>query len=295
MGAPYDIVIVGGGPAGLSLASLVGGHGLRIAIVDEWGEEQLAAPAPDGRDIALTHRSVQILKTIGAWSCIARDDIAPIKRACVKNADQVHALNFNHDSTGKAALGHVVSNQSIRAALYQATKERENVEFITGAAANDLDLGGPVAKIALASGAVLEAQLVVAADSRFSAMRRKAGIGADIRDFGHTCIVCRLKHEKPHDGTAYEWFDMDRTLAILPLNNRESSVVLTQPANAAARSMHMSAEAFAADIERRFAGQWGRMELSGTRHVYPLVAVYADRFCARNFALIGDGPSACIP
>lgn len=291
----YDLVIVGGGPAGLSLACLAGGLGLRIAVVDKQGLDQLAAPPRDGRDIALTHRSVQILEKAGAWSTIAAEDIAPIRRACVKNADESHVLSFDHDCTGRPALGYLVSNQILRAALYRAAKRDENVEFITGDTATGLVLGGPLAGISLASGKSLTAHLVVAADSRFSEMRRKAGIGADIRDFGHACIVCRLKHEKPHDGTAYEWFDTDQTLAVLPLNNRQSSIVITQPANSAARAMELPSQAFAADVERRFARRWGRMELSGERHAYPLVAVYADRFCGERFALIGDAAVGMHP
>jgi len=291
----YDIVIVGAGPAGLSFACLASEHGLKIALIDQQGEELLASPPSDGRDIALTHRSIQILKNIGAWSNIAVEDIAAIKRACVKNADQSYVLNFDHDRTGRTALGYLVSNQIIRRTLYQAAKTRENVEFVTGATAMDLKLGPSIATVSLSSGEVLEAPLVVAADSRFSEMRRKAGIGAEMRDFGHVCIVCRMKHEKPHGGTAYEWFDTDKTLAVLPLNNNESSIVITQPAGSAARAMDIPGGEYAADVERRFAGQWGAMELSGERHAYPLVATYADCFCARRFALIGDAAVGMHP
>ena len=164
----YDLVIVGGGPAGLSLACLAGGLGLRIAVVDQQGLDQLASPARDGRDIALTHRSVQILGKAGAWSTIAAEDIAPIRRACVKNADESHVLSFDHDCTGRAALGYLVSNQSLRAALYRAARSDENVEFITGDTATGLELGGPLAGISLTSGKSLTTSLVVAADSRFS-------------------------------------------------------------------------------------------------------------------------------
>jgi ubiquinone biosynthesis UbiH/UbiF/VisC/COQ6 family hydroxylase len=291
----YDIVIVGAGPAGLSFACLASEHGLKIALIDQQGEELLAAPPSDGRDIALTHRSIQILKKIGAWSNIAVEDIAAIKRACVKNADQSYVLNFDHDRTGRTALGYLVSNHIIRAALYRAAKTRENVEFVTGATAMDLKLGPSIATVSLSSGEMLEAPLVVAADSRFSEMRRKAGIGAEMRDFGHVCIVCRMKHEKPHGGTAYEWFDTDKTLAVLPLNNNESSIVITQPTGSAARAMDIPGGEYAADVERRFAGQWGAMELSGERHAYPLVATYADSFCTRRFALIGDAAVGMHP
>ena len=147
MGVCFDMVIVGGGSAGLSLACLAGGLGLKIALVDQQSEEHLAVPAPDGRDIALTHRSVQILETIGAWNDIAAEDVAPIKRACVKNADQSHVLSLDHERTGRPALGYLVSNHIIRTALYRAAKKRENVEFITGAAAKDFELGDALRRL----------------------------------------------------------------------------------------------------------------------------------------------------
>ncbi|MGZ5914680.1 MAG: 5-demethoxyubiquinol-8 5-hydroxylase UbiM [Hyphomicrobium sp.] len=295
MQARYDMVIVGAGPAGLSLACLAGAAGLKIAIVDEQREEQIARPAYDGRDIALTHRSVECLKQAGVWSAIADADVAPISNACVKNADEPALLRFDPGAMGEKALGYLVSNQVLRAALYAGAKARDSIELVTGATATAVELGGTAAKVSLATGDDLAARLVVAADSRFSKLRRMAGIGADLRDFGRVCIVCRIKHEQAHDGTAYEWFDTDQTLAVLPLNNRESSIVLTLPATAAARAMELPAPAFAADVERRFARRWGAMELSGARHAYPLVGVYADRFVAKRFALIGDAAVGMHP
>ncbi|MFA6139250.1 MAG: 5-demethoxyubiquinol-8 5-hydroxylase UbiM [Hyphomicrobium sp.] len=295
MSASYDIVIVGGGPAGLSLACLTSDLGLRVAVVDRLGEEKLADPAPDGRDIALTHRSVRILGEIGVWSALAPADIAPIRSARVRNADQPQLLCFDTDRTGRDALGYLVGNQILRRALYRTAKLRESVELVAGETANRLELGGAFASIALSSGRVLEAPLLVAADSRFSELRRKAGIGADMRDFGQICIVCRLRHERPHDGTAYEWFDTGQTLAVLPLNGQTSSIVLTQPASTAAHTLAISAPAFAADIERRLSSRWGSMQLDGERHAYPLVAVYADRFCGRRVALVGDAAVGMHP
>jgi len=291
----YDIVIVGGGPVGLGFACLAGGLGLQVAIVEDKAEALLADPPPDGRDIALTYRSVQILEDLGVWRGIDVAEIAPIARARVRNAASPYLLRLDHERTGCGALGYLVSNQILRRRLYHAAKERKDVDFLTGTGANTLDLDDPVARISLSSGDTLEATLVVAADSRFSSMRRKAGIGAQMRDFGQVAIVCRMKHEKPHDGTAYEWFGTDRTLAVLPLNNREVSIVLTLPGNAGPRAMGLSPHDFAADIEQRFSSQWGHMEPSGERYAYPLVVVYADRFSAHRFALIGDAAVGMHP
>jgi len=288
-------VIVGGGPAGLGFACLASGLGLRLAVVENQAEALLADPAPDGRDIALTLYTIQILKEIGAWCKIADADIAPIKRACVRNAKSPHLLRFDHARTKWPALGQLVSNQSIRKALYQAAKDRANVDLLTGTSVTGLAFEGPAARASLSTGETLDCSLVVGADSRFSNVRRMAGISAQMRDFSRVAIVCRLMHEKPHDGTAYEWFDTDQTLAVLPLNDRESSIVITLPGSAASRAMGLPPNEFAADVERRFSAMWGRMELSTERHAYPLVSAYADRFSAHRLALIGDAAVGMHP
>lgn len=291
----YDVVVIGGGPAGLSFACLAGRLDLKVAVVDTVREEQLAAPAIDGRDIALTHRSVQVLERLGVWGAIPPEEVAPIRRACVLNADQSQLLHFDPPASRRAELGYLVSNHILRTLLYREAKKVATVELIAGVEAKDIDLGGPLARVSLASGNDLEAPLVVAADSRFSKIRRQAGIGAEMRDFGRTCIVCRMKHEKAHDGTAYEWFDKDWTLAVLPLSDRLSSIVITQPASVAAETSRMPASALAAQVAEKFAGRWGPMELVGERHSYPLVAVYAERFATRHLALIGDAAVGMHP
>lgn len=295
MRARYDVAIIGSGPAGLACACLAGVAGLHVAVVEKEPEEILAAPPPDGREIALTHRSVQIFESLGVWGRISPEQIAPIKRACVRNGPSADLLSFGPERTGREALGFLVSNHVIRASLYECAKSHETIEFISGNGCTEVELGELRARISLRSGEALEAALVVAADSRFSEMRRKAGIGADMCDFGRVCIVCRMRHQRPHDSTAYEWFDTDQTMAVLPLNNRVSSIVLTMAASAAPHAMRQPADAFAADVERRFRGQWGRMELSSERYAYPLVAVYAHRFHTRRFALVGDAAVGMHP
>jgi ubiquinone biosynthesis UbiH/UbiF/VisC/COQ6 family hydroxylase len=136
---------------------------------------------------------------------------------------------------------------------------------------------------------------VVAADSRFSAARRHAGIGAAMLDFGRSMIVCRMAHERPHRGVATEWFGHGQTIAMLPLRGDASSAVLTLPPAEVERLLALSAEAFGAEVTRRYEGRLGAMRLVGTRHAYPLVAVYAHRFAARRFALLGDAAVGMHP
>jgi ubiquinone biosynthesis UbiH/UbiF/VisC/COQ6 family hydroxylase len=289
------MVIVGGGPAGLSLACLAASAGRTIAIVDEQPQDVLASPLPDGRDIALTHRSVRLLKEIGVWDALLPADISPIRKASVGNAAKLHILGFDPAAAGRTALGYLVANHTLRAALFAALRQRTGVDLICGELASRLDLGETSAGVHLSSGRKLSAPLLVAADGRFSRLRRMAGISAGIRDFGRVCIVCRMRHELAHDSTAIEWFGEDRTLAVLPLNNNLSSIVLTLPADAADKAMAVAPEEFAEDVARRFSHTWGTMHVSGNRHAYPLVAVYADTFIARRLALLGDAAVGMHP
>jgi ubiquinone biosynthesis UbiH/UbiF/VisC/COQ6 family hydroxylase len=151
------------------------------------------------------------------------------------------------------------------------------------------------AEVRLADGRALRAPLVVAADSRFSDSRRRAGIGADMRDFGRVVIVCRMAHERPHERIAYECFHYGRTLAVLPLNGEVSSIVITLATDQADAVMNMPPEEFSRLVRDQFGARLGDMRLLGERHVYPLVAVYADRFIAPRLALLGDAAVGMHP
>lgn len=295
LAARCDLAIIGAGPAGLACAILAVKAGLRVAVVEREAESALSAPRPDGRDIALTHRSVATLQRLGVWQRLAASDIAPIRRAAVRNGASPELLDMGAERTSRDALGFLVGNYILRQQLYRQTKEETAITLVTGVAVKDFELGKDIAKLTLASGEAIEASLIVAADSRFSEMRRKAGIGADMKDFGRVCIVSRMRHSLPHDATAYEWFDVDQTLALLPLNDQQSSIVVTLPADRANTLMRMPAEEFAGDVERRLASRLGHMQLAGDRHAYPLVATYAHTFATHRFALVGDAAVGMHP
>jgi 2-polyprenyl-6-methoxyphenol hydroxylase-like FAD-dependent oxidoreductase len=153
---------------------------------------------------------------------------------------------------------------------------------------------------ALASGAHLSGRLIVAADTRFSEMRRRIGIGAAMHDFGASMLVCRMAHEAPHHEVATEWFGYGQTIAMLPLNGKPefphlSSLVLTMSAREIERLRTLDDAAFGAEITSRYQGRLGAMRLVSSRYVYPLVSVYAQRFVAPRFALVGDAAVGMHP
>ncbi len=291
----YDIIIVGAGPAGLSFATSLTSTGLRIAIVEKQSLESIAEPVFDGRDIALTHLSVHILKDLGVWGRLSDDQITPILEARVLDGQSPYSLNFDRSSDSIDALGYLVSNHHIRKAVFDVAREIENLDIIPGTSVTSVSCNTTGASVLTGDGKYLEGALVVAADSRFSETRRMMGIPASMFDFGRVCVVCRMNHALPHDNIAVECFHYGRTLAVLPLNGNQSSIVITAPMSERETIMNMTEEEFNQDVRTRFGNQYGEMHLASERYAYPLVGVHARKFFATRFALIGDAAVGMHP
>lgn len=310
--AAADVLIVGAGPAGLSLATALGQAGLRATVIERQDEAALAAPAPDGREIALTHPSGELLRRLGSWQRLAAHEVGRIGQA------QVHDGPLGRHAplqvapgagSGAAHLGWIVPNHALRRSAWQAARATPGVAIVAGAQVErvaalptraEVDFipagsapGTPATRLAAA--------LVVAADSRFSSARRQLGIGAQMTDFGRSVIVCRMRHAAPHGGVAHECFGYARTLAVLPLPDDpadgapQCSVVVTAGTAEAAALMALDAPAFAAEVQAQFGHRLGAMQLAGERHAYPLVAVYAQRFAGTRCALLGDAAVGMHP
>jgi ubiquinone biosynthesis UbiH/UbiF/VisC/COQ6 family hydroxylase len=291
----YDVIIIGGGPAGLSFASSLANTDLNVVIIEKLARDALADPPIDGRDIALTHLSIKILKELGAWSRIPSDSISSIKEARILDGVSPYFLHFDHRKVCHDALGSLIPNHLIRKALYEEVETIPSVQLITDVAVTSVNTNSEGASVLLSNSETIEASLIVAADSRFSENRRKVGISATMRDFGQVVIVCRMEHEKPHNNIAYECFHYGQTLAVLPLTGNQSSIVITAPTYRSNEIMNMSEDQFSDDISHRFKYLFGKMKLVGERYPYPLIAVHADKFATTRFALIGDAAVGMHP
>jgi ubiquinone biosynthesis UbiH/UbiF/VisC/COQ6 family hydroxylase len=298
--ADFDVIVIGAGPAGLSLAGSLAAQGLAVALVERQSEAALAAPEFDGREIALTHFSVEILRGLGAWERIPDEAIAPLREARVLNGAGGHALSLSPGGDQNERLGQLVANHHIRRALYEAAQGKPNIRLFADSMATGITAAAGHATLTLADGASLSARLIIAADTRFSEMRRRVGIGAAMQDFGASMLVCRMAHEAPHHAVATEWFGYGQTIAMLPLNGTPdcphlSSLVLTLPAREIERLRALDDAAFGAEITSRYQGRLGAMRPVSSRHIYPLVSVYARRFVAPRFALVGDAAVGMHP
>lgn len=290
----YDLIVVGAGPAGQSLVARLAHAPLKIALIDKTSQASLAAPADDGREIALTQHSIERLRELGVWPSFRDEEISPLIRAEVLDGASSFVLGFA-DRSRKAPLGALAPNAAIRRVLFERVRAQDNCDLYASAEAVLAGVDAQSARVRLSDGRVLAGKLVVAADTRFSALRQAQGIGAYMLDFGRTMLVARVAHSRPHAGVATEWFDHGQTIAMLPLTGKRSSFILTLDAKSAAEIAALDDAAFARDVERRTQRRWGAITAEGARHCYPLVAVYASRFVARRFALLGDAAVGMHP
>jgi ubiquinone biosynthesis UbiH/UbiF/VisC/COQ6 family hydroxylase len=294
----FDVVVVGAGPAGLAFTRSLAGAGLSVALIEGQDEAALRDPAFDGREIALTHHSMRLLKSLGVWDRVPATEISDLREARVLDGGSAFALTFGAD--GADRLGVLIPNHLIRRALFETVEGQAGVALMAGrrVTACGVGEGERRAWLNLDDGTTIRARLLVAADSRFSGVRDQLGVGVEMDRLGRSMMVCRMRHDQPHGHVATEWFDHGQTVALLPVADAEervSSVVLTLAAPAIAGLMGLTPEAFAGEMDRRLKGRLTGLELVGTRHAYPLATTWSRRFAGEGFALIGDAAVGMHP
>ena len=291
----FDIVIVGAGPVGIAFACGFIGTNMKVAIVDKLPKKIIANPKIDGREIALTHHSVNILKELNVWKYIPKKSVSIIKEARVLDGDSEYFLNFNHEEIKKNCLGYLIPNYIIKKNLFKRLRTLSNIAIINKTECLSVNINKQYASISLSNGKKIKTSLVVAADSRFSKMRTKMGISAFTRDFDKNMIVCRMQHEKPHKNIAYEFFRYNQTQATLPYIKNQSGIVTTVNKDFTATLMKMDKKNFNKEMEKNFNNFFGKMKLLGKRYSYPMITTYTKKFISDRFAMIGDAAVGMHP
>lgn len=301
-----DVIIVGAGPIGLSMAKALMGTGLQVALVERQSKERIATPAPDGREIAITHHTKSLLQNWHIWQRFADGDINQLKKAEVYNGNSAFVLGFDKPKAvrGKPieTLGYLVSNYLIRQKTYEATSahfgknistyfEHEVTQSTTTSTYTSLNLKN----IQTGETVVLRARLVIGADSRMSFMRKMMGIPTDMHDFGRTVLVFRTEHDKSNQGIAHEGFYYGKTLAVLPLGEYRSSMVITANNQYAKKLQALDGDGLTAHLMQWLDGRLGTMRVTSEVFSYPLLGVHARRFYGTRFALIGDAAVGMHP
>lgn len=298
-----DILIIGGGANGMIAASALAHHGLTIIIVEQADPELLRKAGADGRTVALSHASTNLMQAIGIWD--APDiDACPILDIRISDGDAPVFLHYDHEDLGEelgdAPLGHIVENWRLWNAAYRHATALDGVTYLAPATLENLERDAYGTRARLNDGSTISAPLVLACDGRNSRLRQDAGIATATWDYRQTAIVLTVAHEIPHINIAHERFLPAGPFAILPLQDdaqgrHRSSIVWTERKDLAPALLDLSDTRFAEELDRRFGDFLGELKVIGQRWSYPLSFLHAQRYTDTRLALVGDAAHAMHP
>jgi 2-octaprenyl-6-methoxyphenol hydroxylase len=293
-----DVIILGGGLVGLSLALALDRHGLSVLVVDPADPAAQIAPAYDGRATAVSSSSWRMLEMLGVAERL-EGATCPIRAIRVSEGLEPGGIAFE-PAEGDDPLGMMVENRLLRAALRDSALAAERIRLLMPARPAETVRDGNGVRVALEDGRLLAAPLLVAAEGRNSPAREAAGIPLARWAYDHVAIVATVAHERPHGETAYEIFYPGGPFAILPMlagadGRPRSAIVWSVGKRDAAAILGLAERALAHEIEKRMGGFLGTVALAGPRWTYPLGFHHAARITGLRLALAGDAAHGIHP
>lgn len=297
-GEPRDLVILGGGLVGMTLALAAAKKGLSSHVIDRADPAELTAEGFDDRATAISTASWHLFANIGIAEGLEQFacDIASI---AVTDQQKPGRLDFV-PGEGDGTLGRMFPNRRLRLALFEAAAREPLIEWTPLATVVERQRSEYGVAAVLSDGRKFKGSLMVAAEGRQSPTRDAAGIAIAKWDYKHRAIICGLTHEKPHGNVAWEIFYPAGPFALLPLNDdadgtHRCSLVWTVSESDAAGVTKLGDRAFLAEVEKRMGGVLGRVLSVGQRSSYPLGFHHTAKITAERLALIGDSAHGIHP
>jgi 2-octaprenyl-6-methoxyphenol hydroxylase len=294
----FDIAVAGGGMVGASLGVALKDLGVRVALIEAVAHDSAAQPSFDERTTALSNGSRRILETLGVWPAVA-PAATPIAKVHVSDQGHFGFARVDAESLGLRAMGHVMPNRALGAALWSRLDGAEAVKVFCPAVVAGVTAGTSSVELRLeganGAGATIAAKLVVAADGAQSAVRTAFGVDAAVRDYEQTAIITSVLPQRFHDYVAYERFTESGPLALLPLADGRCTLVLTLSPSMADTAMGWSDVEFLAEVQRRFGFRLGRFLKAGRRVPYPLSLARAHATSAPRCAIVGNAAQSLHP
>ena len=291
-----DAIIFGGGLVGLALASALDASGISTIVVDPADPDLRKDATFDGRTSAVSSSSMRMLETIGVAYHLAEPG-CPIRTIAVADGLQPGGLQFDADDD--EALGYMLENRHLRAALHARAQAGKNIWLLWKSRVASVDRSDHQVIVSLEDGRKLGAPLLIAADGRNSRTREDAGINIARWKYDHQAIVSVLRHELPHDHIAYEIFYPTGPFALLPMTDdsggHRSAIVWSVPGEDTKGWLSLSDSDFAAEAQAAMGGFLGSVSLLAPRSTFPLGFHHAAQITGKRLALVGDAAHAIHP
>lgn len=294
-----DVVIVGGGLNGMTLALALAQCHIGSTIVDAQPEDAQKSDAFDGRAYALALTSKRLLEALGLWAELA-PNAQPMLDIVVTDGRAGEGaapwfMHFDHAEIEEGPMGFMVEDRHLRPALLNAVERAPLIRLLPGRTVVAQQIAAGSALVELDDGERLMARLLIGADGRQSGTARRAGIERTEWGYDQTALVCAVAHERPHNATAHQFFMPSGPLAILPLAGNRSSIVWTETTARATELVTADDETFLTALRPAFGDFLGEISLAGERFSYLLGLSLAQSLTAGRLALVGDAAHGVHP
>ncbi len=293
---PYDIIIVGGGMVGATLACALGNSSLRIAVIEarqsnfDWQEG-----SHDIRVSAITHASQHIFENLGVWESMQHDGAAAYNKMHVWDATGQGQIHFDSTEVGQADLGHIIENRIIQKAVQTRLSDFDNVDLLMPLQLQSMQLNEQGVELLAADGLKLSAAVLVGADGANSWVRKQAGITLSSWAYQQNAVVCNVTTSESHQNACWQQFMPEGPLAFLPLADGQSSIVWSTTEEKSRSLLTMDEHSFNQELQLTFGSSLGRIQLSSERGSFPLRLRHANQYVQEHLALIGDAAHTVHP
>ena len=297
MNMEFDVIVVGGGMVGASLARALSGCGLRIAVVESWTLNSARQPSYDDRAIALAYGTRLILEGMGLWRDLS-SDVEPILHVHVSDRGHFGFTRLHHESLNVEALGYVATGHDLGNILFRGIGDLPHVELFCPASLVDFDVSENGVHVTVSRNDEelnLNGRLLVAADGSRSMVRERLSINVREWQYGQSAVISNLTPGVPPNGTAFERFTESGPMAMLPLNKGRYGLIWTVDDSRLHEVMSWDDSEFLTQVQQCFGHRLGRFERAGRRASYPLSLVRAEEHIRPRVVLIGNAAHALHP
>lgn len=292
----YDVIIVGGGMVGSTLACALADTNLQIAVIEKNIPDDIQQNDDyDLRVSAISHSSQNVFEYLGVWQGITKRRCCAYEKMQVWDAQGDGEVIFDAADSGVRELGHIIENKVIQLALLERIKSHDNIDLISGRSVSSINYQAENSQITLENNEVLNCHLLVGADGAQSMVREAAAIDLDVAEYDQKGIVCVVTPEMHHQHTAWQRFLSTGPLAFLPLASGQCSIVWSADSAEADRIMMLDDEAFRNELLLAFDRRLGRIESISSRAAFPLIRRHAQEYIKPGLVLVGDAAHTIHP
>ncbi|MDH5358122.1 MAG: 2-octaprenyl-6-methoxyphenyl hydroxylase [Gammaproteobacteria bacterium] len=290
----YDLIIVGGGMVGASLACALKNTPLNIAIIEAFVLNSDQQPSYDDRGIALAYGSQIIFEAMGLWSQLAPHCTA-IKDIHVSDRGHFGITRLSAQVEQVPALGQIITAREMGQVFHHALTQQNNLDVICPNSVTSLIQHSDSVELTLDDDRHISAKLIVAADGGQSTIRQLLGLGALESDYQQTAITANITPERAHQNRAFERFTDSGPIALLPMSDNRCSLVWTVTAGDEKDILKLSDSDFLTQLQERFGYRLGKLIRVGQRNNYPLKLMQADQPVQHRIVLIGNAAHSLHP